>query len=693
MNQHREWQQQLKEEEINPFLDDNVGNPWGDVNDVPVIHQEVTGKIFQFIRQMKKDREHRSRSVVIYGFAGSGKSHLLARIRKHTKDSAYFTFVQPMVSEVDYWQYLQRQIIGSLMKPYPLNPQYRQLHYLICCGIRNLMKDVLIPPESNFFEKLDENPINLIYYLKNYDNLEKQVLAIASDKIQNASHSIQDHLRVLLRFLHSSAKETASRWMKCLGVDEEECSVLGISKRFSVDRIDDTFARDFLMDLSLLSIYDRPIVLCFDQLDNYTRKNNTQKLQIYGEIVETIVTFFPNILCVSAILNATYEEYKKIISDPANHDRVLNHLFALQPITEEAMIHDLICSRLKSLHEKFGITQSVFPFPDNVSKRVKDDLFQQESELYPRHIIRYCANEYNRALERDIPSPVPLEEFLFQKYTGMKEFFTKENTQVFDEQMEEEQVRRLLQCVIDHHSQSPIREIRDCRDRRDKPWDFEFTTQQRKNYAVEIFEGGSNIWYARKLKGVLDAWEKPEIESVYWIRRGNNKIQLGRLGQERLAEFKQLGGYLFTEWPEKEWNAIRSLIWVLNESVGGNLLHYTEKGDRIVEPAEVEQWIAASNILHELPLVRSILHQEGEGGNGPDIPLIEYKLEEVAQELTNIVKRNRIMGFDTAYKELTSLAKFQNLDRDECLRSIELAPKIGCTTQSVQILYWVGDVS
>ncbi|MBN2326275.1 MAG: ATP-binding protein [Candidatus Omnitrophica bacterium] len=717
--QQQEWRKQLQDFGCNPFEGDIVGTPWEEIQDAELIHNDITKGIIRCVNQIRDSNDHKSRSVLIHGFAGSGKSHLLARLRKKLEDQVYFTFVQPMVSDRNHWQYLQRQIIGSLLRPYPLNKQYTQLHYLICRGVEKTLphEDA---PDPYFFDKLKENPTNLIYYIRSDPNFSEKIIRSISPKFTGDIES--EHIRILIHFLNSDHRKIAENWLRCMSLDDEDCEQLGLNKVYYQKEYDEELVRSFLQSLFHWSSFDRPIVLCFDQLEQYKKGDPPLKLHNFAEMVCNIVNYIKNVLCLLSLVTISIDDFRKILTDFAIQYRL--HIqpapsanrFALQPFTDPEPIRQLIEIRLSPLHEKLNISKGLFPFEENTPDKILKKLNENNVELYPRYVLNECACEFNKIVFGEgasVRPPLSLSEYLQKKYASQRDFFIQENTRVIDENMEEEQLMRILQCVIDHDESPPIQRILDYRQihNQDKPWDFEFDARDGRTYAVEVYENGNKTVYARYLTKILDALKSPYIESIYWIRREINSISLGPLGQERMEELEKRGGRIFVNWSEAEWNSIQALIWLLNESAGGNLLYTGEEGSRTVAPEEVERWIAASGVLGDLPIIQSLLTQERENSAEPiqapapapaesaepaAEPAVEpaveadaaLDLDEIARALTDIVKRQCLIEFDQAYGVLKKQDHFALLSREQCLQALDRAAEIDCnSTQNFQILY------
>lgn len=85
---------QTIQREINPFDSTTFrpGNFWQEqqspVLNVESIHQEAISAIKTVLDQVASD--HRTRTLMLYGDSGSGKSHLLGRLKRQLNSKAFF---------------------------------------------------------------------------------------------------------------------------------------------------------------------------------------------------------------------------------------------------------------------------------------------------------------------------------------------------------------------------------------------------------------------------------------------------------------------------------------------------------------------------------------------------------------------------------------------------------------------------
>lgn len=106
--------------EVNPFdlVNLRTGNFWTENQDaksvVESIHQEVISDIEELLDLVARD--HRSRTVLLIGDAGSGKSYLLGRLKLTFNDRAFFAYISPWPDNDYIWRHILRYTVDSLIK-------------------------------------------------------------------------------------------------------------------------------------------------------------------------------------------------------------------------------------------------------------------------------------------------------------------------------------------------------------------------------------------------------------------------------------------------------------------------------------------------------------------------------------------------------------------------------------------------
>ena len=101
-----------------PFSDGAVGSVWeGRPIDVPQIHADVSARLLSMIQERAEGVHHRC--VLLYGDAGSGKTHVLRRLREHLETSGQrvpFSWVRMQTSPAMMWRHVRRTLADDLAR-------------------------------------------------------------------------------------------------------------------------------------------------------------------------------------------------------------------------------------------------------------------------------------------------------------------------------------------------------------------------------------------------------------------------------------------------------------------------------------------------------------------------------------------------------------------------------------------------
>ena len=106
--------------ELNPFDQINFkpGNFWGEEQDsensVDSIHQEVISEVEGLLQSVNQD--NRSRSALLLGDSGSGKSYLLGRLKRTLNQKAFFAYIGPWADSDYIWRHVLRSTVDSLIQ-------------------------------------------------------------------------------------------------------------------------------------------------------------------------------------------------------------------------------------------------------------------------------------------------------------------------------------------------------------------------------------------------------------------------------------------------------------------------------------------------------------------------------------------------------------------------------------------------
>lgn len=316
------------QESVNPFDSTTFrpGNFWQEeyhpAFTVDSIHQSVFRDIESVVDRVAQD--HQTRTILLSGDSGSGKSYLLGRIKCLLNSKAFFAYIGPWPESDFIWRHTLRNTVDSLMYV-PEGQQESQL-LLWLKGLSafqetGLMKRVL--GERQLFVR----------------NLKTSYPA----GIYNAN----EFFGVLYDLTNPKLYNLAGEWLKGDDLDAKSLKALRVKR--SIDS--ESAAQQILSNFGKISAATQPIVLCFDNLDNIDRGLdgliNLQALFNVNSMIhnQKLKNF---LVIVSVITNTWQQNYKRIQpADLARIDRKIR-LSAIGWDEAEA----LMASRLYPLHQQ-----------------------------------------------------------------------------------------------------------------------------------------------------------------------------------------------------------------------------------------------------------------------------------------------------------------------------------------------------
>ncbi|MCP4108032.1 MAG: ATP-binding protein [Desulfobacteraceae bacterium] len=395
---------------FNPFKNWIVADPWekSDIN-IPGINAdafELCCKAFETVRA------ERSTSVLLYGDQGTGKTHLLSRLRKHIEDLPQlhvFVSVRLHTSPYMFWKHVRKCLVESLVR-YVEND--KSLLELICLHRLSQLLPMHLKkkkpmPVPQFIEKLDSKTglyeklynvferlfpnyhrQNVIAWLKD-DSLLKPALKNI-EKLAGEAGLSRNLCKVLEHFLRNRHRQDAIAWLKGESLPESVLRSLHLAK--DNEEMDDQEyqAKEIIKELCRLAGPSTPLVFCFDQVEaiqNYS--GDDRGLFIFGQAIRSLHDETSNVLLVSCIQTFFLTRLEKEVTKP-DHDALIVNRIILTPLTLEQAL-ELVSLRLKSC--------------SHLSAEKKDKLysaFETDLKKYvgqngrtAREILSYCADLFD----------------------------------------------------------------------------------------------------------------------------------------------------------------------------------------------------------------------------------------------------------------------------------------------------------
>jgi Cdc6-like AAA superfamily ATPase len=298
---------------------------------VESIHQDAIATIEEALDQVVQD--HCTRTVMLQGDPGSGKTYLLGRLKKKLNHKAFFVYIKPFPQSDRIWRHILRYTVDSMIQV-PEGQKDSQLMLWLkslsaftkhSLGVR-VLKD-------NFWELFTSDRKHFIRHLK--DTYKKAGIYNA-DNFFGVLHDLTDPK------LYTSA----CQWLQGDDLSEESLKELGIKGSIDTEEA----ACETLANFGRISTETQPIVLCFDQLESIARlPDGSPDLQTLFSVKTKIHDENNNFLVIISITTDTWRQNESRIDQ--SHKARLDTQAYLKPISLKDA-ESLLATRLSPLHRQ-----------------------------------------------------------------------------------------------------------------------------------------------------------------------------------------------------------------------------------------------------------------------------------------------------------------------------------------------------
>ncbi len=366
----------------NPFSDNVVRDAWQEPIDVPTIHDEVFRACLRGIDSAGRGVPD---SLLVYGSAGAGKTHLLTRLQRHLALTArlapdsvlrcVFVFVRLQTSPLLLWQHVRRRLCTDLMRR---DQGLTQLQRLVAHQIA---------------ARRGESPRAAVLRMRVLSHADSEEL-IAQFREASADLSLPWELSLVLEHLITNRQVChASRWLSGEYLSEEELSLLGLGPDLSEDR--EQVAAELVLALCRLAGESLPLVFCFDQVEALQRNpNDAEALFRFGQVGAALHDSDPNVFLITCLQSACLEFFKNSVRQ-ADQDRIAKRHAVLSPLAPEQMVA-LVAARLERVLE---LQEARAAHPERpvypLSDQLLASLASSPRNCVARRVLAECARSFD----------------------------------------------------------------------------------------------------------------------------------------------------------------------------------------------------------------------------------------------------------------------------------------------------------
>jgi hypothetical protein len=318
----------------NPFLLNRIDSAWeGTFTDVPSINTAAFRKCQETIETVRQTGQ--SRGLLLTGVPGSGKSHLLRRLRQAVTDGGgrdCFAYIPPVATKGRLYGELLRRVVGDMVRGQG-EGSASQLETIF---IRELLG-----PQA----RARLTPVQLWNDLRSRTSGGPALFERLGTGINQLTQSLQLHpdvMRVLQFYLAEHHRTEAYRWLMGYSVPEDINLLLGVARSLE----DEEQAREALFTLSKLSGRNSVLVLAFDQLEGMQlHSGDLEGVLTFGNTVADILNNCRNIAAISCVQSYFRDDLEKVLP-PAHKARIAQDLGRIE-LLDRSGAESLVLSRLE----------------------------------------------------------------------------------------------------------------------------------------------------------------------------------------------------------------------------------------------------------------------------------------------------------------------------------------------------------
>lgn len=562
---------------INPFVSNRVDSAWDpDSIDVEAINRTAFNRCAETIELVRNTA--RCRGLLLSGEPGSGKTHLLQRLRRHVQRNGRdcFVYVPPVSGPDRFFRDLLQYTVQDLVGSRTGSPSSQ---------IETLLVRELLQAETQ--EKL---PAAVFWAnIRKRNPSGEALFAWLDGPMQRLCDRLQldpEVTRVLRHYLAEHRRFDAYSWLLGRSVPEAVVERLGVSRTLE----EDADALHALVALSRLAGTSSVLVLAFDQLEGLQVDAQDQLgLRAFATGVAKLFVECRNVATISCVQTYFKQDLERAVPSP-HMDRLAQDQGALTPL-EVASACDLVMERLDAIHELKEARQSLGE-RDPVWPLRREDI---ESAITAggvpaRHLLNYCRDRFEewRRGETAAAGPTGPTESLDEIWETRMDHATEEPA---DEGVLADGLLKLIEA------RSPGK----CKRATERDVDVAISTAEGE-VGVAVCHAENMTSLAARLKRLQSVAASGRYKRLVLVRDERLRISpTATATQDRLDALRQAGHTLLRP-PAEAYAAIAAARQLLADAAAGDLC----VNGKDVGPEDLKAWLAghlntqAAELLSEL---------------------------------------------------------------------------------------------
>lgn len=586
---------------LNPFRNKIVTDPWNPVyTDVKEINETAFNICTDAFESVKTEK--RSMSALLYGETGSGKTHLLSRLRTHLQELPgphIFVSVRLQASPHRFWRHFRKCFVESLLRPAESGTSQLENVFLKRLYAYCRMKQVSV---------------------KMFRRIMEQFCAKTG-----VSWNLCKVLEHLIRKRH---RLQAIAWLKGELLPE------GILKDMEISQEDDEIldpedrAQEMIKEFCRLAGPNVPVVVCFDQVEALQRyPKDVEGLYVFGQAIRSLHDETENVLLVSCIQFFFLDHLKSAVMQP-DYDALAGYLGSLNPLSLDESLK-LISARLDAFPDLSDIRKELF---GHIEKSLKDSDGKNVSTA--REVLSRCSEVFdNWKKTASTAPPKSNEEFLKEENIRRKE----KGVHTLSPENSDEIIQSGLPVIV--NILDPSWKEFD----QNKPPDVDIVLDNKTvKVGVSLCNQENMAVLAGRLRRLRADMKNSELANLVLFRHSDLPIQSDAVVCKQyiddLKKQKVKFLYLTTEILAE----LESFVTLLTDARSGNLIHRGKALDEEI----VRKWIVNHIGGSVTDLVREVL----------TIPSVSED-EDIVGDLEALLEKERVIKLEDAAHKLKADAK------------------------------------
>ncbi len=548
---------------INPFVTNRVDSAWDpDSIDVEGINRTAFNRCVETIELVRNTT--RCRGLLLAGEPGSGKTHLLQRVRRHIQRNHRdcFVYVPPVSGPDRFFRDLLQHTVQDLVGSRTGSPS-SQLEALLLRELLPADAQKKLPAAAFWADVRKRNPPG------------EALFAWLDGPMQRLCDRLQldpEVTRVIRHYLAEHRRFEAYSWLLGRSVPDAVVEQLGVSRTLE----EDADALHAVVALSRLAGESSVLVLAFDQLEGLQiDAHDQQGLRAFAAGLASLFVECRNIATISCVQTYFKQDMEHAVP-PAHMDRLAQDQSALTPL-EVASACDIVAERLGAIQELKEARQMLGE-RDPLWPLRREDIQRAITAggIPARRLLKYCRDRFEewRRGETAAARPTGPTESIEEIWEARIERAVAEPA---DEGVLADGLLKLIEA------RSPGKAKRAT----ERDMDIAFSTAEGE-IGVAVCHAENMISLAARLKRLQKIADSGRFKRLVIVRDERLRISpSAKATQERLDALRQAGHTLLRP-PAEAYAAIAAARQLLAEAAAGDLsVNGTDVG-----PEDLKAWLA-----------------------------------------------------------------------------------------------------